>query len=592
MLLLLAVALTTGSMLMLWLVSLRLRNFSYVDLGWALNFSLLALLYGAFGPGDPVRRALIAGMVGLWSVRLTAHLAHRIIGHPEEGRYVELRQRWSGRGHLNVKFLVFFQVQAALNLVLAVPLIVATANSSPTLHALEIAAAALWIGALAGESLADAQLARFKHDPRNRGQVCEIGLWRYSRHPNYFCEWLICVAYALFALASPYGWLALPLPFLMLHLLLNVTGVRPTEEQALRTRGESYRDYQARVSAFVPLPRREGTPLPDWLVRIGIRRFLRQRLREETESSPEAQQARLMRFVAQLKESAIAIETQAANDQHYEVPSRFFQYALGPNFKYSCCYYVSGKETLGEAEEAMLKLTVERARIGDGESILELGCGWGSLTLFMAQRFPGSHITAVSNSRTQREFILQRAAELGLTNVEVITRDANVLHFPRGTRFDRVVSVEMFEHMRNYQILLERISSWLKPGGTLFVHIFTHREFAYPFEVRDATDWMAKYFFSGGIMPSRDLLLYFQDHLKVRNHWHVDGRHYARTAEHWLANMDRSREQILPLFRQRYGDEALKWWHYWRVFFMSCAELWGFNQGREWFVSHYLFEKP
>ncbi|MET0656547.1 MAG: cyclopropane-fatty-acyl-phospholipid synthase family protein, partial [Steroidobacteraceae bacterium] len=321
--------------------------------------------------------------------------------------------------------------------------------------------------------------------------------------------------------------------------------------------------------------------LPDGVIRWGIRRYLRQRLAQEHRGTPEAQQAHLMRFVAQLKESAIAIETHAANDQHYEVPSRFFQHALGPQLKYSCCYYATGHESLDDAEQAMLELTVKRACIHDGERVLELGCGWGSLTLHMAQRFPRSRITALSNSRTQREFILQRARERNLTNIEVLTCDANVLQFPSGTQFDRIVSVEMFEHMRNYQQLLERIASWLRPGGTLFVHIFTHREYAYAFEVRDASDWMARYFFSGGIMPSDDLLLYFQDHLTIRDHWRIDGRHYARTAEHWLTNMDRARGQIMPLFEQRYGAEAQKWWHYWRVFFMSCAELWGFNAGGE-----------
>ncbi|MET0986597.1 MAG: cyclopropane-fatty-acyl-phospholipid synthase family protein [Steroidobacteraceae bacterium] len=336
----------------------------------------------------------------------------------------------------------------------------------------------------------------------------------------------------------------------------------------------------------------EQGKLPDTLIRWGIRRYLRQRLRAENQGTPDAQQAHHMRFVAQLKESAIAIETQTANEQHYEVPARFFQHALGPNLKYSCCYYPTGRETLAEAEAAMLQLTVERARIGNGERILELGCGWGSLTLYMAQHFRTSHVTAVSNSRTQREFILQQARARHLTNIEVITCDANVLQFPACQQFDRVVSVEMFEHMRNYQLLLERIASWLKPRGSLFVHIFTHREYAYAFEVRDATDWMAQYFFSGGIMPSDHLLLYFQDHLQIRDHWRVDGRHYAKTAEDWLDNMDRSRAGILPLFAQRYGNEAGKWWNYWRVFFLSCAELWAFDAGREWCVSHYLFEKP
>jgi cyclopropane-fatty-acyl-phospholipid synthase len=589
-------------MIGLWWLSVRARNFSYVDLGWALNFIVLALICGLLGDGDGLRRAVLAGMYAIWGARLSLHLARRIVGHPEEGRYVELRRRWSGSGHLNRTFLLFFLAQALLDLILAAPLFIATMNPAPTLQPLELGSLALWAIALSGESLADAQLARFKSDPANKDRVCEVGLWRYSRHPNYFFEWLIWVAYAAFALASPYGWMTLPLPFSMLYLLLNVTGVKPTEEQALRTRGETYRNYQARVSAFVPLPRRDRTPLslkllergllPDRLIRFGIRRYLRQRLNEEDQGSPQAQQAHLMRFIAQLRESPVATHTREANQQHYEVPSRFFQHVLGPHLKYSCGYFRTGNESLADAEAEMLAMTVARARLDHGQRILELGCGWGSLTLYMAERFSNSHITAVSNSRTQREFILQRARERGLRNIEVITCDANALQFPAGTRFDRVVSVEMFEHMRNYQLLMQRIASWLKPAGTLFVHIFTHREYAYPFEVRDASDWMAKYFFSGGIMPSDDLLLYFQEHLRICEHWQVDGRHYQETAEAWLQNMDRSRVQIMPLFDHTYGDQAQTWWHYWRVFFMACAELWGYRQGREWFVSHYLFEKP
>jgi cyclopropane-fatty-acyl-phospholipid synthase len=332
--------------------------------------------------------------------------------------------------------------------------------------------------------------------------------------------------------------------------------------------------------------------VPDFLIRRGIRRLLEERLKEEDRGGPEAQQAHLMKLITRLRASPVAINTEDANLQHYEVPSAFFQHVLGPNLKYSSCYYERPDETLGEAEANMLRLTAARAKLVDGDSILELGCGWGSLSLWMAEHFPNSSITVVSNSRTQKRFIDARAALRGFKNLEVITADANHLTFDQAARFDRIVSVEMFEHMRNYETLLRRIAGWLKPNGTLFVHIFTHKTYAYPFEVRDESDWMAKYFFSGGIMPSDDLLLYFQKDLTLSQHWQVDGSHYSRTAEHWLANMDAHRSDIEPILAETYGkDQVLRWWVYWRVFFMSCAELWGYAGGREWLVSHYLFEK-
>lgn len=331
--------------------------------------------------------------------------------------------------------------------------------------------------------------------------------------------------------------------------------------------------------------------LPDALVRLGIRRLCAERLRTERSGGATAQAERFAERIGALRTSPVAIHTEAANAQHYELPPAFFALCLGPRLKYSCGYFAHGAETLAEAEEAMLELYAQRAELADGQQILELGCGWGSLTLWMAERYPNAHITAVSNSHGQRHHIEAQCRARGLRNVQVLTRDVNALILDAAS-FDRCVSVEMFEHVRNYDALMQRIAAWLKPGGKLFTHIFAHRTLMYPFETGGADNWLGRHFFTGGLMPAADTLLHFQDDLLLERRWLLEGTHYSRTANLWLAHQDAQRTRVLEVLRETYGANARLWFERWRIFWMACAELFGFAGGTEWLVAHYRFARP
>lgn len=334
----------------------------------------------------------------------------------------------------------------------------------------------------------------------------------------------------------------------------------------------------------------ERGQLPDALIRLGIRRLCAQRLAECRAGGIEAEQARHQALVQSLMQAPLAIHTDAANAQHYEVPTAFFQHCLGERLKYSSCYFPTGRESLDQAEHAMLQLYAERAQLADGQDILELGCGWGSLTLWMAGRYPDASITAVSNSHSQREHIEAEAQRRGLQNIHVITCDINALELPPA-QFDRCVSVEMFEHVRNHQALMARIAGWLRPDGSLFVHIFAHRQTAYLFETAGEDNWMGRHFFTGGMMPAADTLLWFQRDLRIEQQWLLDGTHYERTANAWLANQDHHRDAVVQILSDAYRSNALGrlWFQRWRMFWMSCAELFGYDHGQQWLVAHYRF---
>ena len=334
----------------------------------------------------------------------------------------------------------------------------------------------------------------------------------------------------------------------------------------------------------------EAGKLPDVLVRKGIRQLVDKRLQEIKADNCETGMADLTAFIKAMNAANIAQVPELANAQHYEVPAEFFHLCLGAQRKYSSCFWMQDTQNLDEAEVLALMQTCDHGDIQNGQHILELGCGWGSLSLWMAERYPKSTITGVSNSNSQREYIMAAAKARGLSNLTIITADMN--NFEAPSTYDRIVSVEMFEHMRNWQVLYGKVANWLKPKGKFFKHIFVHRNTPYLFEVQADDDWMSQFFFSGGMMPSDDLPLHFQNNLKLTQRWRWDGSHYEKTANAWLQNMDENAKQITPILAATYGENNTEMWrNRWRMFYMACAELFGYNNGQEWWVTHYLFEK-
>ncbi len=332
-----------------------------------------------------------------------------------------------------------------------------------------------------------------------------------------------------------------------------------------------------------------NAPIPDLLLRSGAKHLIKGK-RNEVRSLFANESKALEHYADSLRKMPVAIETDKANEQHYEVPSEFYKLVLGDYLKYSCCSWQKATN-LSEAEKEMLDLYLERAKIKDGNKILDLGCGWGSFSLYCAQKFPNAKITSVSNSKTQKDFIDAECKKRNLTNIQVITQNAANLNLG-DDKFDRVVSVEMLEHFKNYEKMFANISQYLKDDGLLFIHIFTHSIGAYHFEVKDQSDWMSKYFFSGGQMPADQLFYYFQNDLEIKDHWKVNGSHYQKTSRAWLDNMDIHKDEIIDIFSRTYGvDNAMKWFRYWRLFFIACEELFGFQKGEEWIVSHYLMSK-
>ena len=602
-----------------WLFYLRTQKASWVDTIWSLNHGWIVLWLYLTSSAQSTANILYLIMYLLWSIRLAIYLGWRTAHSKEDQRYVNIEKRW--KKNPKFRMLRFFGIQAIINLMLCTPAWFLFHYSAENMD--YSSSPFPWVGfclfliGLIGETLADLQLALHKRK-KTPNSICSTGLWKYSRHPNYFFEFLIWASVALFLLGLPYGWIFITLP--MVHVI--PIAIQNRHSRNRKTHGSFQRRKIQRIPKMhiqvfsspsskikhklLSIKQQLLTMnwkiidtllsyhlIPDAILRYNIQKLLRQRLEEEKqkrgENLSQSEQVEL-NWVQTLKNSPIAIQTDKANEQHYEVPTEFYHYALGKHLKYSSGFQKQVEDSLDQMEEQMLDLYCERAKLQDGQSILDLGCGWGSLSLFLAKKYPNSSISSLSNSATQRQYIEEQTKEKGINNIRVCTEDMNKVQFKDS--FDRILSIEMFEHLRNYQLVFKKVSEWLKPDGLVFLHIFCHDSFSYPFEVKSEKDWMSKYFFSGGQMPASNLFHRFDKDLTIRKHWKVNGKHYARTSLHWLNNINKNKIQIMQLFKKIYPNrEAHKMFEYWRLFFMSCEELFQWNNGEEWYVGHYLLGK-
>ena len=327
--------------------------------------------------------------------------------------------------------------------------------------------------------------------------------------------------------------------------------------------------------------------IPDFLLRRGVRSQGKQRLAMMVKGNLSNDYEK---FLKEASSGEIAVHTDDANNQHYEVDSEFFQYCLGKNLKYSSCYWDENTSSLDQAEDNMLELYCKRADVKDGMDILDIGCGWGSLSLFLANKYPNANITGISNSSSQKLFIDKEASKRNLRNLKIITSDIN--DFKSSKKFDRIISIEMFEHTKNSKKLLDSIDSWLNPKGCFFMHDFAHKNNPYYFDKDQNNAWMAKYFFTGGMMPNHNLFRDLESNLNYQKSWMLSGTHYEKTSNAWLNKMDHNREKILTLFKENSDIKTAKRnFHFWRLFFIACAEIFGYANGSEWCVSHHLFNK-
>ena len=526
-----------------------------------------------------------------------SHLSHIT----DDPRYAAFAKEWGVDSPR--KMFLFLQNQGFGSIPLVFSIFVAARFPDFILRVQDYLGVLILLVGIGGEALADAQLKTFRLNPANKGYVCDIGLWRWSRHPNYFFEWFGWLAYPVIAISLtdwtlyPWGWITVLAPLFMYWILVHVTGIPAAgrSDAAFARRalpGISIAHEQVFSAAAAQGSRRmsfvarmigtaERVPLPDVVIRSAIARLCSRTATRLSTQDRESDAG----FADEMADRAIAEHADAANSQHYEVPAAFFARVLGPNRKYSSCFYKEPASTLQEAEEEALRQTIEHADLQDGQSILELGCGWGSLSLTMARQFPRADIMVVSNSNSQREYIEAEAASRGFKNIRVVTSDMNV--FDPARQFDRIVSVEMFEHMMNWRDLMMRVKSWLAPAGRFFMHIFTHRSGSYLFDRADKEDWIAQHFFTGGVMPSHHLIRQYADLFEVEKEWRWSGTHYQRTAQDWLANFDDNRDEIERILRGVYGNDTSLWMRRWRWFFLATSGLFGYAEGSEWGVSHY-----